>query len=220
MSSHHIVREQQEPALIIANGEACQPDLLHQLLEWSPYIVVLDGALERVLSLGIKIDVVLGDFDRNFDPHQALTQQPHIQIVHTPDQNKTDLEKAIDYLIEHGHQAANIVWATGRRADHTITNITNLVRYRHRIKLNLIDSHSRIYPLPNSFQKWYAQGTVLSLIPIGEVGGIHTQGLVYNLQHEALSLGFRSGNSNAAAADGIVTISYQTGHLLLMECWD
>jgi thiamine pyrophosphokinase len=32
MSSHHIVRDDQEPELIIANGEACSDDLLDQLM--------------------------------------------------------------------------------------------------------------------------------------------------------------------------------------------
>ena len=59
MSSHHIVRDTQEPALIIANGEACSRELLDQLLEWNPVVMVLDGALPRVLELGIKIDIVL-----------------------------------------------------------------------------------------------------------------------------------------------------------------
>lgn len=67
MSSHHIVRDDQEPALIIANGLACNNELLGQLLEWSPLVIVLDAAIERVLELGIKVDVLLGDFDRNFD---------------------------------------------------------------------------------------------------------------------------------------------------------
>ena len=61
MSSHHIVRDDQEPALIIANGACCQPDLLGQLLEWSPLVVVLDSAIERVMELDIKVDVLLGD---------------------------------------------------------------------------------------------------------------------------------------------------------------
>ena len=65
MSSHHIIRDKQEPALIIANGEECSMDLLEQLLEWSPTVVVLDGAIERVISLGIKVDVWLGDFDHS-----------------------------------------------------------------------------------------------------------------------------------------------------------
>ena len=100
MSSHHIIRDDQEPALIIANGAACNPELLGQLLEWSPLVIVLDSAIERVIDLGIKIDVLLGDFDRGFDPEVYKTSQYPIEIVHTPDQNKTDLEKAFDYLIE------------------------------------------------------------------------------------------------------------------------
>jgi thiamine pyrophosphokinase len=35
-----------------------------------------------------------------------------IEIV-TPDQNKTDLEKAFDYLYERKIAAVNVVWATG-----------------------------------------------------------------------------------------------------------
>lgn len=68
MSSHHIVRDDQEPALIIANGASCSFDLLGQLLEWSPIVVVLDNAIDRVLQLDIKVDVLLGDFDNDFDP--------------------------------------------------------------------------------------------------------------------------------------------------------
>ena len=59
MSSHHIVKDKQEPALIIANGEECSQELMGQLLEWQPTVMVLDGALDRVLPLGIKVDIVL-----------------------------------------------------------------------------------------------------------------------------------------------------------------
>jgi thiamine pyrophosphokinase len=52
MSSHHIVRDDQEPALIIANGAACSAELLGQLLEWS-LGGVLDS-MERVMHLDIK----------------------------------------------------------------------------------------------------------------------------------------------------------------------
>jgi thiamine pyrophosphokinase len=38
--------------------------------------------------------------------------------------------KAFDYLYERKIPAVNVVWATGKRADHTITNLTNIVRYR------------------------------------------------------------------------------------------
>lgn len=220
MSSHHIVRDDQEPALIIANGEACSQELLGQLLEWSPLIIVLDSAVERVFELGIKIDVLLGDFDRGFDVNYYKEKQYPLEIVHTPNQDKTDLEKAFDYLIEKKHKAVNVIWATGRRADHTIINLTNIVAYRNLLKIVILDDHSKVYLLPPQFEKWYTANTILSLIPIGKVMGITTKNLFYPLNNEDLTIGYRTGSSNQAVNDGIVSITHKSGDLLLMECWD
>ena len=220
MSSHHIVRDDQEPALIIANGAACSPELLGQLLEWSPLVIVLDSAIERVLETGIKVDVLLGDFDRGFDPEYYKNQQFPLEIVHTPDQNKTDLEKAFDYLIEKNIPMVNVVWATGKRADHTITNLTNIVRYRNLLKIVIIDDHSKIFLLPTKFEKWYTANTPISLIPIGIVSGINSKNLFYPLNNDTLTIGYRTGSSNHVIADGMVTIEHKKGDLLMMECLD
>ncbi|MFH6994659.1 thiamine diphosphokinase [Flavobacterium sp. FlaQc-48] len=220
MSSHHIVRDDQEPALIIANGAACNPELLGQLLEWSPLVIVLDSAIERVVELGIKVDVLLGDFDHGFDPEIYKTAQYPIEIVHTPDQDKTDLEKAFDYLIARKIPAVNVVWATGKRADHTITNLTNIVRYRNLLKIVILDDHSKIFLLPNKFEKWYTAKTPISLIPIGVVKGINSSNLQYPLKDDTLTIGYRTGSSNSVLQDGLVSITHTDGDLLLMECMD
>jgi thiamine pyrophosphokinase len=220
MSSHHFVKENQEPALIIANGQSCESDLLNQLLEWSPLVVVLDGAVNRVLDLGIKFDVLLGDFDRIENNEKRFSEQSDIEVIHTPDQNKTDLEKAIEFLIERGQKAVNIVWATGLRMDHTFNNIITLAKYSDRIGCVLLDNYSRIFVLPKRFSKYYVKGQVLSLFPLGLVNGITTTGLLYNLQNESLTLPERTGSSNECAATGTIEISYDEGFLVLMECKD
>ncbi len=220
MSSHHIVKDDQEPALIIANGASCSEELLGQLLEWSPIVIVLDSAMSRVMELGIKVDVLLGDFDRDFDSNHYKEMQYPLEIIHTPDPNKTDLEKAFDYLIERKVPAVNVVWATGKRADHTITNITSIVKYRDRLKIVLFDDHSKIFLLPKKYEKWYPAQSVISLIPIGAVHGIHSQNLFYPLANDSLTIGYRTGSSNHVAEDGIVTIYHDEGDLILMECWD
>lgn len=220
MSSHHIIRDAQEPALIIANGEACSFELMGELLEWSPLVIVLDSAINRVLDLGIKVDVLLGDFDRGFDAEKIRQEQYPIEIVHTPDQNKTDLEKAFDYLIEKGFPAVNVVWATGRRADHTITNLTSVVKFREQLKIVILDDYSKVFLLPRFYEKWYTQGTPISLIPIGQVDNITTKNLKYSLDNESLMIGYRSGSSNEVLMDGLVSITHNSGELLLMECWD
>lgn len=220
MSSHHIVRDDQEPALIIANGLPCSENLMHQLLEWSPYVIVLDSAIEKVIKLNIKIDVLLGDFDRNFNPEKYLEKQYPLEIVHTPNQNKTDLEKAFDFLIQKGHKAVNVIWATGKRADHTFTNITNIIQYKSQLKIVILDDFSKIYLLPTKFEKWYTANSIISLIPIGEVIGITTTNLAFPLQNDKLILGFKTGSSNHVLSDGLISITHKTGNLLLMECID
>ncbi|AEW85951.1 thiamine diphosphokinase [Flavobacterium columnare] len=220
MSSHSVVRDNQEPALIIANGAECSRELLDQLLEWSPFVIVLDSAIERVLNLGIKVDVLLGDFDRGFDAESYKERQYPLEIVHTPDQDKTDLEKAFDYLINKGHKAVNVIWATGKRADHTLNNITSIARYKKELKIVILDDYSKIYLLPQKFEKWYPKNSMLSLIPIGEVKGIHSKNLFYPLNNDILTLGFKTGSSNFATQDGIVTIEHKEGHLLLIESFD
>ena len=220
MSSHHIVRDDQEPALIIANGASCDPELLGQLLEWSPLVIVLDSAMERVMKLDIKVDVLLGDFDRDFDVARYKESQYPIEIIHAPDQNKTDLEKAFDYLYERKIPAVNVVWATGKRTDHTITNLTNIVRYREKLKIVILDDHSKVFLLSKRFEKWYTANTPISLIPIGHVSGIHSENLFYPLQNDSLTIGYRTGSSNHVVKDGIVVIEHDAGDLLMMECID
>jgi len=220
MSSHHIVRDDQEPALIIANGEACSMELLNQLLEWNPLVIVLDSAITRVLELGIKVDVLIGDFDRNFDYEYYKNLQYPIEIVKLEEQDSYDIDKAINYLIDRKIPAANIVWATGRRMDHTFTNITNLIKYQEVIKLVMIDDYSKIFPLQKNFVKWYPKETILSLIPVGTVDGISTKNLKYELQNDSLILGIKPGSSNEVLTDSLVEISYKNGYLILMECND
>jgi thiamine pyrophosphokinase len=220
MSSHHIVRDDQEPALIIANGEACKQELMNQLLEWSPLVIVLDSAIERVIDLGIKIDVLIGDFDRGFNPEDYLEKQYPLEIVRASDQVYTDLEKAFQYLIQRSIPAVNVIWATGRRADHTITNIASIAKFKDDLKIVIYDDYSKIYRLPNLFKKWYEKETIISLIPVGQVNGITTDNLVYPLNEESLILGQRTGSSNSVLNDGIVTISYKEGDLLMMESHD
>jgi thiamine pyrophosphokinase len=215
------VRDNQEPALIIANGADCGDDLLQQLMEWSPYVLALDGAVHRLLERNIRFDAWLGDFDSGAGVDEmALSKMGDIQRIWAEDQDKTDLEKGIEFLISKGHVAANIIWGTGRRADHTINNMATLWRYHNQITLSLLDDHSRVYPLNRQFKKWYPAGTAISLIPVGYASGINSSNLEYLLLNHRLELPHSTGSSNRVLEDGFVEITYAEGYLLMMECFD
>lgn len=223
MSSHHFVKDKQEPALIIANGEECSNDLLNQLLEWNPYVLVLDGALDRVLMKGIKVDAVLGDFDSINVNRLGVDEEQEIDWIYLEDQEHTDLEKGIIHLIKQGHKAANIVWATGKRLDHLHNNLITMAKYHNELPLCMLDDYSKAFflnPGPNGFSKFYPGGSVISLLPLSDVTGIETKGLRYNLNGEDFLLPERTGSSNEVMEDGIINVQFKTGLLCLMECAD
>src|SRR5690606_10423431 len=132
-----------------------------------------DSAIVRFHDLSIKIDVLIGDFDRNFDfKKYEQAQYPPIKVIKVDDQNSTDLDKAYQYLIDHNFRAVNVVWATGRRADHTFSNLTNLVQVKNQLQVVLLDDYSKVFLCPTTFKKWYPNGTPLSLMPSGPIARI------------------------------------------------
>lgn len=215
MSSHHYVKEGQEPALIIANGESCSYTLLEQMLQWSPFVVALDGAYCRLEELEIKMDVVIGDFDSigNYEP------KPDIEYIKIDEQESTDLEKGLDFLAKAGYIDVNIIWATGLRIDHTLNNIATLGRYKH-MNLVMYDDYSKVYVLPKLFEKYFKKGDKISLIALESSLNIKTKGLRYALNNEPLGLVSRSGSSNMVEKDGLVRIEHSDGILILIESYE
>jgi thiamine pyrophosphokinase len=88
------------------------------------------------------------------------------------------------------------------------------------VKLVLYDDYSKAFLLPKTFKKRYQRGQKISLFPNGEAIAITTENLVYNLKEETLSIGNRSGSSNAVKQDGEVTIHHTGGQLILIESND
>jgi thiamine pyrophosphokinase len=101
--------------------------------------------------------------------------------------------------------------------DHTLHNLTIMARYQNDLKVVYLDDHSKLFLAPKKFEKWYLKDSILSLIPLGSVTGITTKNLAYPLTDETLTLGYRCGSSNHVAENGLVTIAFETGDLLLIE---
>lgn len=216
MSSHHIIRDNQEAALLIADGEACSVALMEELLEWSPFVLVLDGALARVLEWNIRVDVWLGDFDSG----EALTERAQalgIERVHTPNQDFTDLQKGFDYLIGRGFHSVHVLWAGGKRMDHYFNNIFTAAAWSDRLDISFIDDITRAFFISKEFRKWYPKNTPISLLPCGEAHEVITENLVWNLANETLKLPEKTSSSNRVLADGFVDIKFKSGHILLVE---
>jgi thiamine pyrophosphokinase len=211
----------QQSIVIIANGATCSSELMARYMAEKPIVIVLDGAMHRFKELGFRADYLIGDFDRDTHSFEELNKQfPGIAIKAMPDQNATDFEKGIHFACSLNPSEITVLWATGKRSDHFFMNCANLISFPQEVNKHIVDDHSVVYQLPKLFEKYFQAGQQLSLIPIGTVTGITTSNLRYPLKKESLILGQKNGNSNEVVAAGNVEISYESGSLLLMECWD
>ena len=103
MSSHHFVKEGQEPALLIL--DVMRSDIVMPLLEWSPTVLVSSPALSNVLSWGIKIDAVICE---SRDPDVELSSQGRVRTI-TRDPDESYLSAGLSFLILEGEKAVNVL---------------------------------------------------------------------------------------------------------------
>lgn len=141
MSSHHIVREKQEPALLVLGLDRFDDEQLGQLLEWSPTVITCPLIAEQLHSLGIKIDWVVTD-----DAVNEL--QSDIQLL--PLNGSTTVEAALKYLIAQGYPAVNIVTDDFELPDY--------LTYAGQLNLVIFHQHEKIYGVTQSFSKWKPAG--------------------------------------------------------------
>lgn len=161
MSSHHIVREDQEPALILADLADLDEGLLDQLLEWSPTVVVSSEWAPALIAKQIKVDIVIG----TRDPRHL---QDTIRFIPS---EQPFVDAAVEFLADRGYQAAYLV------SSHTPPKA--LLAYLPRVMVTLFTQGVRYYPVRSGFSKWKPAGEILffsdaeavrhtGLTPIGE----------------------------------------------------
>ncbi len=145
MSSHHIVREKQEPALYIHHLGNFDEESLGQLLEWSPTIMVAASEYEKALSLGIKIDVVIG-------VDNALEIQENTKFIYAGIEN---LPTAVKYLISERYPAVNIISIENKFDD--------LAAFLPDINIVLFTETEKSYAVKPGFSIWKPKGTIFHI---------------------------------------------------------
>lgn len=152
MSSHHFVKEQQEPAVFILAVEGISFETVAPLLEWSPTLLVAQEAVEVVLSWGIKIDVVLGTLAFQSEHRYLLEEQYPLRFLTVS--SSTALEEGIQYLLASQHKGVHLLGF-----DHQ--NHQQLEEKIHHLDLTLVDGDWKYYPVKGGkFSKWFAAAKI------------------------------------------------------------
>lgn len=200
-----------QKALVIANGPLPSRRRIAGWLDEETLIVCADGGANRALARGITPDLIIGDLD-SLSPRTAAALAG-VEKIRVEDQENTDLEKVLDYLLAHGIAGAVVIGATGRRPDHTLANFSILAKYHSRLDLLFVDSWCRMEIIDRTVRRNLALGTTLSLLPLGRCEGVITRGLAFPLVHEVLEAGVRESISNRVSSSP-VEIGLTLGKLL------
>ncbi|HMV08017.1 MAG TPA: hypothetical protein PK325_05235 [Cyclobacteriaceae bacterium] len=154
MSSHHIIREDQEPALVIDDASAGNFESIQQLLEWSPTVIVTERALEQVLTWGIKIDVAIVPEDGLEKWKFALHEQAPVKILTTATNDARDT--ALHFLIASKQKSVNIISGADLETFEGFKTLD----------LSVIRNGKRwVFIRSGHFEKWLPAGTALNFHP-------------------------------------------------------
>ena len=105
-------------AVIVANGQFPTHAIPLDILKNTSHIICCDGAIKNVPQA----EVVVGDGD-------SVPEAYRDRLIQITEQDDNDLTKATRYCVEHGWKRIAYLGCTGKREDHTLGNISLLMRY-------------------------------------------------------------------------------------------
>lgn len=187
--------------LILANGEPPSGTLLARLAAEHDLFIATDGAALKAVRLGILPDIVSGDFD-SLDLNAARLALPDAEFLPTPDQNQTDLEKALGIALERGASEITIAGAAGGRIDHTLGNFSRLLRWREELPgfpITVVEDGSEVRAISGEITLNAEINDVVSLLSYDGKARASIDGVRWPLENYLLPLGV-GGLLNEAVA--------------------
>ncbi|KAA6330028.1 Nicotinamide riboside transporter PnuC [termite gut metagenome] len=131
-------------AVILAHGEYPAHDLPLSLLKQAKYVVCCDGAANEYVRRGFIPDAIVGDGD-------SISEEIKIRfanMIHKDtDQETNDQTKAVAFCIAQGKKSIIIVGATGKREDHTLGNISLLMEYAKKVRVQSVTNYGVFTPV-------------------------------------------------------------------------
>lgn len=201
-------------AIIFGASKIKDLEYINKYIDKDDLIICADGGYAHVKKLGIKPDIIIGDFD-SYDKNSIGDES--IIISAKEEKDETDTELALTYALQRGIKEVLMFGCLYGRLDHTFANIWLLIKYK-RLGMNIImigyDDVVMTAVNPLVIQK--TENSYISLYSISEiVRGLTLKGLKYPLSGYDLKRGDVIGTSNEFIDDS-AQISFDEGELLII----
>jgi thiamine pyrophosphokinase len=183
-------------AVVLANGVPPAPDALRRALEGATLFVCADGGADAARGLGLRPDAIVGDLDSV--RAETLAHFRDVPVVRVPEQDRTDSEKAVEYVLGRGaFDEVTLFGATAGRLDHVVGHLGLLRRFAGRTRLVLEDERTRAFLARGEARLDLPAGATVSFFALsGPAEGVTTENLRYPLKDATLALGELDSVSN------------------------
>jgi thiamine pyrophosphokinase len=208
-------RSKEIHATIFADGEPCSAALSARLRR-DRFCIALDGAAEAIRRQRWLPDLVLGDFDSASTATLRHFSRRGVPLIETPDQNFTDLEKALLWCKAGQFKSVWITQALGGRLDHSFTNLSLLRRFHvPGRELLLFRDRERVRFVRDEKVRFTgSKERGVAVLPFAECRA-WSRGLAFELNGLKLELGVQESTSNRARGS-VVDLRIE-GDALLVE---
>ncbi len=169
----------------------------------APAVVAADGGLDRALSLGLEVDVVIGDLDSVSPEALAAARTAGARVVaHPARKDATDLELALDEALALGGRRVLVVASAGGRLDHLLSVLLLLGSERYeQVELDALVGDALVHVIRTERVLHGDPGEIVTLLALGgPAERVTTSGLEYPLQDQTLEAGSSRGVSNVFSA--------------------
>lgn len=211
-------------SLLFING--IPPKNLPKTEDYS-LIACTDGAFHYLKEKNFpleKLDFISGDFDSHchaklVEEYEALRKAQRdkiykFEIIETPNQDKTDFQKALEILEEKNISEVQVYGGSGGEMDHFLGNLSVAFLFKERLKITFFDEFSTYFFSPKHLVLENVKDKMISLYPFPIAENISTIGLKWQLNNENLNLQSRIGTRNLAVQDQ-VEINFENGDLII-----
>jgi len=204
-----------EIAVVVAGGPAPAPRALDAVPDGAA-VIAADGGLAHAWTLGLEVDLLVGDLDSVSADDVATAESRGIPVERHPrEKDATDVELALDAALARRPGRILVVASGGGRLDHLLSLLLLLGAEKYAdVELDAWVGPARVHVIRGDRVVDGTPGELLTLVALhGPAEGVRTEGLVYPLAGETLEPGSSRGVSNLFAAERAV-VSLERGVVL------
>lgn len=200
--------------VIIGGAPIGRYDRIRASLREDDFFICCDSGLKHRQGLGVRPDLVVGDFDSHENPHLAVET-----IVLPCEKDDTDTVFAMKEAIRRGYTDFLFIGVIGGRLDHTLGNVSMLL-YLDTLGLTgrILDDYSCMEIVSRRealVEDAYAFFSLLNISGIAR--GICIENAKYPLQDGEITCEYQYGVSNEVLPGKTARITVGEGRLLLIK---